>query len=70
MCGCVTEWSRNRPEGKAAIRIRGWWSEPGAQGYRQGKKGGRETKATGSLKHFCGQISKTEYVKNSFLYQL
>jgi len=23
VCGCVTGWSRNRPEGKAAVRIRG-----------------------------------------------
>ena len=49
VCGCVTEWGRNRPEGKAAIRTRGWWSEPGAQGYREdrGRKGAETKKAQG-----------------------
>ena len=49
MCGCVTEWSRNRPEGKAAMRIRGWWSKPGAQRYREGRgrKGAERRKPQG-----------------------
>ena len=49
VCGCVTEWSRNRPEGKAAMRIRGWWSEPGAQRYREGRgrKGAERRKPQG-----------------------